>query len=144
MLSFSAILLDNPNGAGFQKIAAFLDDVNGVLYPLELDPDSPPTAVAIDSMASDTTGEFVVLTFTGPISATPVPAPSEFAYTADAVTVAVTDVEVTGQSELTLTLETPAENGETLTLGYTAGTLLSLNGQPVATSAPASVTNNVP
>lgn len=141
MLSFLPLLFQQPNDT-WAKIAAYYDDGSRAQYPLMVT--EPPAAVAFDSAETDTTGEFIELVFDGNISALPVPSGDEFLVEVNAAAVAVTAVEVTAQTTLTLTLATLVENGNTVTIGYTAGTLLSLNGVPVATFAAESVTNNVP
>jgi hypothetical protein len=142
MQSFAPILYQPPTGGPFIKIAAVYDDSNGATYPIISG--TPPEAVEVDSLNTDATGEFVDITFDGNLSASPLPDPSEFSYTADATPVAVTAVSLSAQDRLTLTLDTPAANGETLELEYTGTTLLSLNGVPVAPFGPSTVTNNVP
>lgn len=141
MQSFSPLLVQQPNGT-WAKLAAVVDDAVGAIYPIVAG--TPPTAVTFSAAETDVTGEFIDITFSGNISALPLPAASEFLVEVDAAPVAVDEVEVTAQDTIRLTLATPVENGEAVELTYTAGTLLSLNGVAVATFGPETVTNNVP
>lgn len=142
MQSFSPILYQPPTGGPFVRIAAVYDSSTGASYPILSG--TPPTASVFDDAETDTTGEFVELNFTGNISATPVPAVSEFEILVDAVAATINEIVVTAQNQLTFTLDVPVENGETITIEYLGTTLLSLNGVAVAPFGPSSVTNNVP
>lgn len=139
-MEFRPFLILQPNGE-FAKIAAGYDPATGVYTPIFVAATFNPSE--FNAAGTDETGEFITIDFTEQLSSAPVPATDEFVVMVDASPVAVTNVEVSGINVI-LTLGTPVANGETVTVSYTPGTLIGLNGVPVEAFTDESVTNNVP
>ncbi len=81
---------------------------------------TPDTTKPAPGAAPTVDGAVLTLTYGEPLDEGSVPAPGDFAVTVEGTPVPVTDVGVNGAT-VTLTLASPAQSGQPVTLGYSPG-----------------------